>query len=89
MILERYPNLKEEVGDLNPGCEIFSLPDGKLVKWSNASCALALACLPLVSKKKEKRKKSKRRRCKHVTVGLRNTWIWTDYLHSKSPRTVD
>ena len=29
MMLERYPNLKEEVGGSNPGCEISSLLDGK------------------------------------------------------------
>jgi hypothetical protein len=31
MMVERYPNLKEEVGGLNHGCEISSLPNGKLV----------------------------------------------------------
>jgi hypothetical protein len=30
MMVERYPNLKEEVGDSNPGCEISSLPDKNL-----------------------------------------------------------
>jgi hypothetical protein len=35
MMVERYPNLKEEVGGLNSGCEISSLPDGKLVRWCN------------------------------------------------------
>jgi hypothetical protein len=43
MMVERYPNLKEEVDDLIPGCEISSLPDGKLAMWSTASCALTLA----------------------------------------------
>ena len=42
--MERYPNLKEEVGSSVPGCEISSLRDGKLVKWSTTSCALAMAC---------------------------------------------
>jgi hypothetical protein len=32
MMVERYPNFKEEVGGSNPGYEISSLPDGKLVK---------------------------------------------------------
>jgi hypothetical protein len=41
----------EEVGGLNPGCEISYLRDGKLARWSTASCALALACRPSVSKK--------------------------------------
>ena len=27
------PNLKEEVGGLNLGCEISSLLDGKLARW--------------------------------------------------------
>jgi hypothetical protein len=30
MMVERYPNLKEEVGVSIPGCEISSLPAGKL-----------------------------------------------------------
>jgi hypothetical protein len=51
-MMERYPNLKEEVGGSIPGCEISSLLDGKLAKWSTASCALALAQQPFVSKKK-------------------------------------
>jgi hypothetical protein len=29
MMVEKYPNLKEEVGGLNPDYEISSLPDGK------------------------------------------------------------
>ena len=32
-MVEGYPNLKEEVGNSNPGCEISSLLDGKLAKW--------------------------------------------------------
>jgi hypothetical protein len=32
MMMERYPYLKEEVGDSNPGCEISSLPDKKLAR---------------------------------------------------------
>ena len=50
MMVERYPNLKEEFGGLIFSCEIYSLLDGKLVRWSNASCALALACRPSISK---------------------------------------
>jgi hypothetical protein len=57
MMVERYPNLKEEVGNSIPGCEISSLPDRKLARWSITSCALALACRPSVSKKKQKKKK--------------------------------
>ena len=30
MMVERYLNLKEEVGGLIPGCEISSLPHGNL-----------------------------------------------------------
>ena len=33
MMVEGYPNLKEEVGGSNPGYEMSSLLDGKLVKW--------------------------------------------------------
>ena len=42
MMVERYPNLKEEVGGSIPGCEISSLLDRNM----------ALACRPYVSKKK-------------------------------------
>jgi hypothetical protein len=49
MMVERYPNLKEEVGGSNPNCEISSLLDRKLAGWSIASCALAMACRPSVS----------------------------------------
>ena len=49
----------EEVGSSVPGCEIPSLLDKLLARWSTASCALALACWPSVSKKKEKRKEVK------------------------------
>ena len=50
MMVERYSNLKEEIGGSNPGCEISSLLNGKLVLWSTVSCALALACQPSFSK---------------------------------------
>jgi hypothetical protein len=49
MMVERYPNLKKEVGGSNPDYEISSLPGGKLAKWSTASCALALTCQSSVS----------------------------------------
>jgi hypothetical protein len=32
VMVERYPNLKEEVGGWNPDYEISSLPDGKLAR---------------------------------------------------------
>jgi hypothetical protein len=32
MMVERYPNLKKEVGGSIPNCEIFFLLDGKLVR---------------------------------------------------------
>ena len=54
MMLEGYPNLKEEVGGLIPNREISSLFDGELARWSTISCALALACPPFVLKKKKK-----------------------------------
>ena len=50
MMVERYPNLKEEVGGSNPGYEISSLHGKKPTRWSIVSCALALACR-LLSKK--------------------------------------
>ena len=52
MMVERYPNLKEEVGNLIPSYEISFVLDGKLVRWLIVSCALGLACRPFVSKKK-------------------------------------
>jgi hypothetical protein len=55
MMVERYPNLKEEVGGSDSGWEISSLPNGHLARWSIASCALALAYRPFVSKRKEKK----------------------------------
>ena len=51
--MERYPNLKDEVGDSIPGREIYSLLDIKLAKSSTASFALTLARWPSVSKKKK------------------------------------
>ena len=48
MMVERYPNLKEEVSGSNPGCEISSLLNRILARWSIASCALELACQPSV-----------------------------------------
>ena len=53
MMVERCPNLKEEVGGLIPDCEFSSLLDEKFARWSTASCALALAlaCWPSFSKK--------------------------------------
>ena len=51
MMMERCPNLKEEVGGSISSSEISSILDRKLVRWSTASCALALACRPSVSKK--------------------------------------
>ena len=33
VMVEVYPNLKEEVGGSNPGCEISFLLDGKFVRW--------------------------------------------------------
>jgi hypothetical protein len=59
-----YPNLKEEVGGSIPGCEISSLPKGKLVKWSTVSCALALTCRHFVTKKNKKTKQIKNKQTK-------------------------
>jgi hypothetical protein len=56
MMMEKYPNLKEEVGTLIPGREISLLLDKKLARWPTASCALVLACRPCVLKKKKKKK---------------------------------
>ena len=55
MMVERYLNLKKEVGDSIPRCEISSLLDKKLARWSTTSYALALGCHPSVSIKKTKK----------------------------------
>ena len=57
MMVEKYLNLKEEVGGSIPGCEILSLLDQKLARLSTASCALALACEPSVFKKEKEKEK--------------------------------
>ena len=54
MMVERYPNLKEEVDSSIPGCEISSLLVKKLVRRSTASYASALAYRDYVLKEKEK-----------------------------------
>jgi hypothetical protein len=56
MMVERYPNPKEEVGGSIRGFEISSLHDEKLAMWSIASCALALACRPSVSSTNKEKK---------------------------------
>jgi hypothetical protein len=53
-MVERYPNLKKEVGGSIPDCEISSLLDRKLARWSTASCALTPARQPSVSKPPQK-----------------------------------
>ena len=52
MMMERYPNLKEEIGGSIPSCEISSLLDKKFAMWSIVSRALALAWQPSVLTKK-------------------------------------
>ena len=42
MMVERYPNLKEDVAGSIPGSETFSLLHKKLVRWSTA---LVVFCL--------------------------------------------
>jgi hypothetical protein len=54
-MVERYPNLKEEVGGFESQLKIPSLPDGKNL---SVYCALALACRPFVSKRKKEKKTS-------------------------------
>ena len=54
VMVEGYPNLKEEVGGSNPGCEISSLLDGKLARWLIASCAWRWPVGLLSQKKKKK-----------------------------------
>ena len=44
VMVETYPNLKEEIGDSISCCEISSSLDIKLFMWSSVSSALALSC---------------------------------------------
>ena len=54
MMVERYPNLKEELGGWILGCEISSLLDRLFARWSTASFALTLAFRPSVSNEKKR-----------------------------------
>ena len=55
MMVERYPNFKEEVGSSNPDCEISSLPDGN---FPGGELLYVLWCwlVGLLSQKKEKKR---------------------------------
>jgi hypothetical protein len=72
MMMERDPNLKKEVGGSILDCEIFSLLDEKLTRWSTASCALALAYRNSVSKRKKKTPQFTRRMAPHDLKLLRS-----------------
>ena len=50
-LVERYPNLKEDVDGLIPNCEISSLLHRIFDKWSTVCYALVLTCWPSISKK--------------------------------------
>ena len=59
MMVERYPNLKEEVGDSIPACEIFSLLDR--ITCQAVDCLLCSdAGLSAFCRKKEKRKRKRK-----------------------------
>jgi hypothetical protein len=56
MMVESYPNLKEEVGGSIPRLwNLLSTWRKTCLRWSIASCALTLACWPSVSKYKWKK----------------------------------
>ena len=58
MMLEGCPNFMEEVGGSMSGCEISSLLDINLARWSTTPCALALAYWGVMSQEgKEKESK--------------------------------
>ena len=69
LMVEGYPNLKEEVGGSNPDCEISSLLDGKLSRWSIAFCAWRWL-VSLLSQKKTKKK----------SLLVDPTWLWTIFM---------
>jgi hypothetical protein len=54
MVEERYPELKEEVGNSIPGCEISSLLD-KITSRVVICLLSTIACRPSVSKKEMKK----------------------------------
>ena len=53
VMVEGYPNLKEEVGGLNPSCEISSLLDGHLL-GGQLSPVLGVGPLAFCLKKNKK-----------------------------------
>jgi hypothetical protein len=59
----------EEVGGSIPSCEISSLLDGKFARWSTASCVLALACQPFVSKEEEEEEEEEIIRFSFIKLG--------------------
>ena len=65
-MVEGYPNLKEEVDGSNPGCEISSLLDEKLARWSTASCAWRWP-IALLSQKKILNEEERT---------VKNEWLW-------------
>jgi hypothetical protein len=79
MMVEGY--LKEEVGGSIPGNEISSLPDGKLAKWSIASCALAFNYRTFVSKEEKRKKKKKKKNPLRNIIHIHNNVLW-DWQYS-------
>ena len=69
MMVERHPNLKEEIGGSIPGCEISSLLDKKTCQVINYlpcfDASLSASCL--------KREKEKKKRKMIVVIWLRNS----------------
>jgi hypothetical protein len=59
MMVERYPNLKEEVGGSNPGYENSSLPDEKTCQVINClmcfGVGMSAICLKKIKKLKNLR----------------------------------
>jgi hypothetical protein len=55
-MMERYLNLKEEVGGLNPGCEISSLLDIKTCQVVNCLMCFGVGMPTFYLKKKEEKK---------------------------------
>jgi hypothetical protein len=64
MMVERYPNLKEEVGGSIPRCEISSLLDGKTCQVINCLLCFGASMSGFCLKKK---KKEKEKENTHVT----------------------
>ena len=81
MMVERHPNIKEEIGDLIPGCENSSLNDIKLAKWSIALMCFGVGMSALCLTKRKKENKENKNSNLILSHGLSNYVNYT--IHAK------